>query len=97
MSTGGIHMDRDKLHHLQKGRIERGDLEEISPAFAKYFPATTRYYLNNQKLRISYVLDWDKREEFKDAVISAYGTFTPETVRRAVGEAIEKWIQERKK
>jgi hypothetical protein len=82
--------------YLRKNRIDKEDWEKVLPTMLKYFPATTRFYLNDLKMRLTLVLDWDLREKFKETVTATYGSFTPENVNKAVTEAMNRWIEEKK-
>ncbi|PIU56522.1 MAG: hypothetical protein COS88_02740 [Chloroflexi bacterium CG07_land_8_20_14_0_80_51_10] len=78
---------------LGKSRIEEKDIQKSMPSMVKYFPMLTRYYVDNQKLRINLALPYDMGEEFKLAVIKTYGAFNPTNVRKASMEAIDHWIE----
>lgn len=82
--------------YLRKSKITREDWEKVLPTMFKYFPATTRFYLNDQKMRLNLVLDWEIREKFKESVTATYGSFTPENVNKALAEALNKWMEEKK-
>ena len=77
---------------LGKSRIEEKDIEKSMPSMAKYFPMLTRYYVDNQKLRVNLALPYEMGEEFKEAVTQTYGSFNPTNVRKAGMEAIDRWI-----
>ena len=78
---------------LGKSRIEEKDLQESLPSIVKYFPMLTRYYVDNQKMRINLALPYDEGEKFRDAVIKTFGSFNPTNVRKAGMEAIEHWLK----
>lgn len=78
---------------LGKSRIEKEDIEESIPSITKYFPMLTKYYIDDQKMRINLLVDYDDVETFKKAVIKAYGSFNPSNVRRAAAEALSNWIK----
>jgi hypothetical protein len=78
---------------LGKSRIEEDDIRKSMPSMVKYFPMLTRYYVDNQKMRVNLVLPYEKGEEFKQAVIKTFGSFNPTNVRKAGMEAIDHWIE----
>ena len=78
---------------LGKSRIEVEDLQKSIPSYVKYFPMLTRYYVDDQKLRINLALPYDEGEGFKKAVIKTFGSFNPTNVRKAGFEAIEYWVK----
>ena len=78
---------------LGKSRIEEEDIQKSIPSLVKYFPMLTRFYVNNQKMRIHLILPYEEGEKFRQAVIKTYGSFNPTNVRRAGMEAIEHWIE----
>jgi uncharacterized protein (DUF433 family) len=78
---------------LGKSRITEEDIKKVFPSLVKYFPMLTRYYVNNQKMRISLVLSYEKGDEFKEAVNKTFGSFTPTNIRKAAEEAVDQWIK----
>ena len=78
---------------LGKSRIEEEDIRKPLPSMAKYFPMLTRFYIDNQKMRIQLVLPYDEGDKFKQAVTKTFGSFNPINVRKAGMEAIEHWIE----
>jgi hypothetical protein len=63
--------------------------------FPKYFPALTKYFVDNQKMRIMLVLEHDFADMFKEAVTKTFGGVDSLSVRRAALEALEKWVDEK--
>ncbi|MHA1265975.1 MAG: hypothetical protein ACTSRS_12155 [Candidatus Helarchaeota archaeon] len=82
---------------LGKPRITEKDIEEYQPMIPKYFPALTKYFIDNQKFRISLILDWDFADKFRAMVKKVYGEINPLNVKDAVHEALELWIAEKSK
>lgn len=78
---------------LGKPRIDKEDIEKSIPSYIKYFPMLTRYYVDNQKMRINLSLPYEKGDVFKSAIIKTYGSFNPTNVRKAAMEAITNWIE----
>ena len=78
---------------LGKSRIEKKDIEESIPSITEYFPMLTKYYIDDQKMHINLLLDYDDVEPFKKAVTKAYGSFNPTNVHRAATEALSKWLE----
>jgi hypothetical protein len=81
---------------LGKRRIEEEDIAKSQPSLVKFFPMLTRYFVDNQKLRVTVVLPYDEAEEFKQAVVKTYGFFGPSTIHRAAEEALKNWIEAHK-
>lgn len=78
---------------LGKSRIEEEDIRKSLPSLVKYFPMLTRFYVDNQKMRIILTLSYEDGEKFKEAVIKTFGSFNPTNVRKAAMEAITEWIK----
>ena len=78
---------------LGKSRIEEKDLQESLPSIVKYFPMLTRFYVDNQKMRIHLVLPYEEGEKFMAAVNKTFGSFNPTNVRKAAMEAVQHWIE----
>ena len=53
---------------LGKSRIEEEDIQKSLPSLVKYFPMLTRFYVDNQKMRIILTLPYEEGEKFKEAV-----------------------------
>lgn len=78
---------------LGKPKIEEEDIRRSQPNLAKYFPMLTRYFVEDQRMRIVLVLPPETEGRFREAVRKAYGFFGPSTINRAATEAIEEWIK----
>ena len=78
---------------LGKSRIEVEDIEKSIPSIVRYFPMLTRFFVNDQKMRIIHLLDHDEAEQFKKAVTKAYGRFCPSNIQRAAAEALDQWMK----
>ncbi len=78
---------------LGKSRITEDDVRKVQPGLVKHFPMLFRYYANAQKMRVISVLDYEKGDKFREAVIKTFGSFGPENVRKAADEAIDYWIE----
>ncbi len=78
---------------LARTRITKEDIEKVQPSIVEFFPMLTRYFVDDQKMRIVSILDYDKGDKFKEIVTKVYGSFTPTTIGQAVTEAIDKWMQ----
>ncbi len=78
---------------LGKSRIEEQDLLDSVPSIVKHFPMLTRFYVDNQKMRLHLVLPYDVGDSFREAVKQRFGAFNPTTIRKAGMEALENWIK----
>ncbi len=78
---------------LGKSIITEEDIRKVQPSIAKHFPMLVKYYTNAQKMRVIAVLDYEKADRFKEAVIKAFGSFEAANVRKAADEAIDYWIK----
>lgn len=81
---------------LGKPRITEKDIEEYQPMLTKFFPALTKYFVDNQKFRISLILEWDFADEFRKVIKKVYSSIDPINVRKAVLEALEQWVEKKK-
>jgi hypothetical protein len=77
---------------LGKSNITEEDIKASQPTISRYFPMLTRYYVDDQKMRIVLPLPREKAIRFKEALIKKFGSFGPVKVREAAMEAIDKWI-----
>lgn len=82
---------------LGKPRITEKDIEEYQPMLPKWFPALTKYFVDNQKFRISLILEWDFADKFREVIKKVYGSINPINVREAVLEALELWVEKKSK
>ena len=82
---------------LGKPRITEKDIEEYQPMLPKYFPALTKYFIDNQKFRISLILEWDFADKFREVIKKVHGDINPINVRKAVQEALELWVEKKSK
>ena len=78
---------------LGRTRITEEDIKNDMPSMVEFFPMLTKFYVDDQKMRIVLPLPYDTGDEFKEKVIKTYGDFTPTTVRKAASEAIDHWIK----
>ena len=78
---------------LGRTRVTREDIEKVQPSLAECFPMLTRYFVDNQKMRIILILDYEKGDKFKEIVDKVYDSVTPTTIRQAATEAIDKWME----
>jgi len=82
---------------LGKPKIREEDIEEYQPMLPKYFPALTKYFVDNLKFKIHINLEHDFAEKFKKVVEKLYGDVTPLNVRKAATAAFEKWVEDNSK
>ncbi len=78
---------------LGKPEITEEDISRNQPNLAEFFPMLTRYYMDDGKMRLIYVLPHEERARFAAAVKKKYGTFSPTNMRKAMGEALDAWIK----
>jgi len=78
---------------LGRTRITKEDIEKVQPQLVEYFPMLTRFFVDNQKIRVISILDYEKGDKFKEIVIKVYGSVTPTNIRQAADEAIDKWME----
>jgi|GEM_PF-1501959 len=78
---------------LGKSNITEEDIQASQPTISRHFPMLTRFYVDNQKMRLVVPLPREKALKFRDAVIKKFGSFSAMKVREAANEAIEKWIE----
>jgi len=79
---------------LGRPRIREEDIKKYQPTLVENFPTLTKYFVDNQKLRVTIVLDYDFGDEFVEVVKKKYGKVTPTTIHQAVDEALKKWVKE---
>lgn len=78
---------------LGRTRITKEDIEKVQPQLVEYFPMLTRFFVDNQKIRVLSILDYEKGDKFKEIVSKVYGSVTPTNIRQAADEAIDKWME----
>lgn len=78
---------------LGRTRITKEDIEKVQPQLVEYFPMLTRFFVDNQKIRVISILDYEKGDKFKKIVSKVYGSVTPTNIRQAADEAIDKWME----
>lgn len=78
---------------LGRTRITEEDINKDMPSLVEFFPMLTKFYVDDQKMRIVFPLPYETGDEFKEKVIKAYGSFTPTNVRKAIAEALDHWIK----
>ena len=74
-------------------KITADDISKAQPSIVSSFPMLTKFYVDDQKMRIIAILDYDKGDEFREIVRKVYGSLTPTNIRRAADEAIDKWME----
>ena len=79
---------------LGRPRIRKEDIEKYQPTLVENFPTLTKYFEDNQKLRITLVLDYDFGDKFIELVKKKYGKATPATIHLAADEALKNWVKE---
>ena len=79
---------------LGRPRIKKEDIKKYQPTFVANFPTLAKYFEDNQKLRITLVLDYDFADQFLELVKKKYKKATPTTIHLAAEEALKKWVQE---
>ncbi|MDP2952616.1 MAG: hypothetical protein Q8O76_04800 [Chloroflexota bacterium] len=79
---------------LAKPRLSEEDIRKAQPSLVKYFPMLTRYFVDDQKMRVTVVFDHDKADKFKAAVTKVYGFFGPSTIHKAADEALDAWLRQ---
>ena len=78
---------------LGRTEITYEDIERATPSISEFFPMLARFYVDDQKIRIIAILDYDKGEKFRETVRKVYGSVTPTNIKRAADEAIDKWME----
>ena len=78
---------------LGKSRIEEQDLLDSVPSIVKHFPMLSRFYIDNQKIRLHLVLPYDVGDDFRETVTRRYGAFNPTTIREAGMAALTGWLE----
>ncbi len=78
---------------LAKPRLEIEDIQKAQPSLVKFFPVLAKYFVDDQKLRVTIVLPHEKTDKFRQAVVKAYGFFGPTSIHRAADEALDRWIE----
>ncbi len=78
---------------LGRTRITKEELEKVQPSLVEYFPMLTKFFVDDQKMRLVLVLDYEKGDKFREIVSKVYGSVTPTTIRQAATEAIDKWME----
>jgi len=78
---------------LGRTQITYEDIERATPSIKEFFPMLARFYVDDQKIRVIAILDYDKGDKFREIVRKVYGSLTPTNIRRAADEAIDKWME----
>jgi hypothetical protein len=78
---------------LAKPRITDEDVTKSLPTIGEFFPLLTRYFANDQKMRVVTVLSYETADKFAQAVTKTYGSFGPANIHKAADEALEQWIE----
>ena len=78
---------------LGKPLVSEDDIRRSQPNIAEFFPMLTKYYADDGKMRIVYIMPHEEREKFVTAVKKTYGSFSPTNMRKAFAEAIDAWIK----
>ncbi|MHA1265972.1 MAG: hypothetical protein ACTSRS_12140 [Candidatus Helarchaeota archaeon] len=79
---------------LGRPRIRKEDIQKYQPTFVENFPTLAKYFEDNQKIRITLVLDYEFGDKFIELVKNKYGKATPSTIHLAADEALKKWVEE---
>ena len=79
---------------LGRPKIKKEDIKKYQPTFVENFPTLAKYFEDNQKLRVTLILDYDFADEFMAVVKKKYDKVTPTTIHLAADEALKKWVQE---
>lgn len=79
---------------LGRPKIRKEDIKKYQPTFVENFPTLAKYFVDNQKVRITLVLDYDFADKFLELVKKKYKKATPTTIHLAAEEALKKWVQE---
>lgn len=80
---------------LGKPRLSKKDIEEYQPTMVKSLPSLAEYFVEDQKFRLTVIFPYETFDKFKEAVVEEYGEFTAEKSRKAVEEAVGKWIEDK--
>ena len=78
---------------LGKPLVTEDDIRRSQPNIAEFFPMLTKYFVDDGKMRVVYVMPHEEREKLVAAVKKAYGSFSPTNMRKAFAEAINTWIK----
>jgi hypothetical protein len=79
---------------LAKPRITEEDIKKSLPTLSEFFPTLVKYFVDDQKMRITVILPHEKADKFKQAVTRAFGAFGPTNINRAATEALDQWIEQ---
>ena len=74
-------------------RIKKEDIKKWQPTFAENFPVLTKYFVDDQKLRVTIVMNYEMAEKFINKVKSKFKKAVPSTIHKASLEAIEDWLK----
>lgn len=77
---------------LAKPRLEIEDIRKAQPSLVKFFPVLSKYFVDDQKLRVTVVLSHEEADKFREAVTKAFGFFGPTSIHQAAEAALIKWI-----
>lgn len=78
---------------LAKPRVTEEDIRKSLPTFSEFFPTLVKYFADDQKMRVTLILPYEKADKFKQAVIKTFGAFGPTNINRAAAEALDQWIK----
>ncbi|MBI2832766.1 MAG: hypothetical protein HYX79_10970 [Chloroflexi bacterium] len=78
---------------LAKPEVTEEDIKRSQPNIVEFFPMLTRYYVDDGKMRLVYIMSHEEREKFVPAVTKTYGSFSPANMRKAFAEAVAAWIK----
>jgi hypothetical protein len=81
---------------LGKPRPRLEDVKATHPSLVKDFPTIAAFFPEDQKFRVTLLLDHDELEAFRAKVEKEFGEFTADTAREATGRAVRKWLGGRK-
>lgn len=78
---------------LAKPRITEEDIKKSVPTLSEFFPTLVKYFVDDQKLRVTLVLPHETADKFRQAVVKTFGAFGPTNINRAASEALDQWIE----
>jgi hypothetical protein len=79
---------------LGKQEIREEDIKKVQPSLVEFFPMLTKFFVDDQKMRIVAIMDYDKGAKFREIVTKVYGAVTPSNVKQAAEEAIDRWMKD---
>ncbi|NVM04271.1 MAG: hypothetical protein HWN67_18230 [Candidatus Helarchaeota archaeon] len=74
-------------------KIKKEDIEKWQPTFVENFPVLAKYFVDDQKLRVTIVMEYDMADKFIAKIKKKYKKAVPSTIHKAALEAIEDWLK----